>query len=81
MWAAGPAAVGLAQVVEGPVHTWGRSTHATRSHLDWWLGEPITGGELKMSCCRAGQTRDHATTDRINLSRDCSHAKLVACEA
>ena len=48
MWAAGLAAAGLAQAVEGPVHTWGRSMHATCSHLDWPEG-PTTGGGMKAS--------------------------------
>ena len=48
MWAASLAVVGLEQAVEGPVHTWGRSMHATCSHLDW-PGGPATDGELKTS--------------------------------
>ena len=57
MWAAGPAVAGLAEAVEGPVHTWGRNMHATCSHLDW-RGGPTTGGRLKTSRGGAQQTRD-----------------------
>ena len=56
MWAAGQAVVGLAQAVEGPVHTWGRSMRATYLHARK-TGGPATAGGPAREPSRRRQTQ------------------------
>ena len=62
MWAAGPAVVGLAQVVEGPVHAWGRSMHATHLHARKPGGPATLDGPAREPAPRLPEAST-ATTD------------------